>query len=192
MGQSAHVPQDDGAALPGRDKPEPSPRSGWQAGRHQGHLRQGGRGSRAGAGHRHRPGIPGRHRARAGRNSSIPPNAATPCSPTSSTARAISARRRTRFPTRWKGSIISTCRGSRLSATACWCCSVTATRSWSPRKLSRAVPARVGQAHRGAGGLVRPHRDEHGRGTAGRVRGVRERHVYQEQKIRADTRVRPL
>lgn len=54
-----------------------------------------------------------------------------------------------------------------------------------------AVPAGVGRAHRGDGGLVRPHRHEHGRGTGSGIRRISERHVYQALKIRADTWVRP-
>ena len=47
---------------------------------------------------------------------------------------------------------------------------------------SRQIPAGVGCTHRRTGGLVRPHRHEHGRGTAGGLRGVWERHVYQGPK----------
>jgi hypothetical protein len=42
-----------------------------------------------------------------------------------------------------------------------------------------AVPAGVGGAHRRTGGLVRPHRHEHGRRTASGLRRVQERHFYQ-------------
>ena len=49
------------------------------------------------------------------------------------------------------------------SATTRWCSSTAAMRSSCRRARGHPVPAGIGQADRGAGGMVRPDRDEHAR-----------------------------
>lgn len=67
MGQPAGLPQDDGAALPGRDQ-QPDPGSlGRYRGQDQGHLRRSRGDTRTRAGHRHRSGISGCDHPRRGR-----------------------------------------------------------------------------------------------------------------------------
>jgi hypothetical protein len=52
-------------------------------------------------------------------------------------------------------------RPSTTPAITRWCCSTAATRSRPGGRRGHPLPAGVGQADRGAGGVVRPDRDEH-------------------------------
>ena len=52
------------------------------------------------------------------------------------------------------------------------------------RRRGHPVPAGVGQAARGAGGLVRPDRDEHAAGAAAGAVPVEQRHVHQRRRRR--------